>query len=42
MATLPGVPLYAAYGFRPLEEVEITMPDGITLAWVSMDKPVEA
>jgi GNAT superfamily N-acetyltransferase len=42
MATLPGVPLYAAYGFRPLEEVEITMPDGITLACVSMDKPVEA
>lgn len=42
MATLPGVPLYAAYGFRPLEEVEITMPDGITLAGVSMDKPVEA
>ena len=42
MATLPGVPLYEAYGFRPLEEVEITMPDGITLACVSMDKPVEA
>jgi len=42
MATLPGVPLYAAYGFRPLEEVEITMPDGITLPCVSMDKPVEA
>ena len=42
MATLPGVPLYAAYGFRPHEEVEITMPDGIALACVSMDKPVEA
>jgi GNAT superfamily N-acetyltransferase len=42
MATLPGVPLYAAYGFRPLEEVEITMPDGVTLACVSMDKPIEA
>ena len=42
MATLPGVPLYAAYGFHPLEEVEITMPDGITLPCVSMDKPVEA
>jgi GNAT superfamily N-acetyltransferase len=42
MATLPGVPLYTAYGFRPLEEVEITMPDGITLVCVSMDKPVEA
>ncbi|MBA3384551.1 MAG: GNAT family N-acetyltransferase [Actinobacteria bacterium] len=41
MATLPGVPLYRAYGFRPLEEVEITMPDGVTLACVSMDMPLE-
>lgn len=42
MATLPGVPLYAAYGFRPLEEAEIAMPDGVTLACVSMDKRIEA
>lgn len=41
MTTLPGEPLYRAYGFRPLEEVEITMPDGVTLACVSMDQPLE-
>ena len=41
MATLPGVPLYLAYGFRSLAEVEITMPDGVTLACVSMEKPIE-
>lgn len=41
MATLPGEPLYRAYGFRPLEEVEITMPDGVILACVSMDMPLQ-
>ena len=42
MSTLPGVPLYRAYGFQPLEEVEITMPDGAMLACVSMEKPIDA
>jgi GNAT superfamily N-acetyltransferase len=37
MATLPGVPLYAAYGFEALEELEITMPDGTTLPCVTME-----
>jgi GNAT superfamily N-acetyltransferase len=41
MSTLPGVPLYLAYGFRSLEEVEITLPDGVELPCVSMDKPIE-
>jgi GNAT superfamily N-acetyltransferase len=36
MATLPGLPLYVAYGFEALDEVEITMPDGITLPCVAM------
>ena len=40
MATLPGVPLYLAYGFVPLEEVEVATPDGVTLASVSMEKPL--
>jgi hypothetical protein len=26
---------------RPHEDMEITMPDGVTLACVSMDKPIE-
>lgn len=41
MSTLPGLPLYRAYGFRSLEEVEITLPDGVKLPCVSMDKPIE-
>ncbi len=41
MSTLPGLPLYRAYGFRSLEEVEITLPDGVKLPCVSMEKPIE-
>ena len=40
VATMPGVPLYLAYGFRPVEETEVAMPDGITIACVSMEKPI--
>ena len=40
MATLPGVPLYRAYGFAQLEEIEITMPDGVRLPCATMEKPV--
>jgi GNAT superfamily N-acetyltransferase len=42
MATLPGVPLYRAYGFAQLEELEITMPDGVTLQCATMEKRVTA
>ena len=42
MATLPGEPLYARYGFRQVDRVEIVMPDGCKLACVSMIKPVES
>lgn len=41
LATLPGVPLYLAYGFQPLEEVEITLEDGVMLECVSMEKPID-
>jgi GNAT superfamily N-acetyltransferase len=37
MSTLPGLPLYEAYGFQTVEEVEITMPDGVTLPCVAME-----
>ncbi len=40
MATLPGVPLYRAYGFEPVEEVLVTLPDGVTLESMTMEKPV--
>jgi len=36
MATLPGVPLYAARGFTPVEDVHDTLPDGTILPFVRM------
>ena len=42
VSTLPGLPLYLAYGFRPLEEVEVVMPDGVAIPCVSMEKPIVA
>jgi GNAT superfamily N-acetyltransferase len=39
MATLAGQPLYAAYGFRPVEEVEDTST-GIAIPIVRMRKPI--
>ena len=42
MATLPGVLLYERYGFRRLRDVTITMPDGVPLPCVEMDRPVGA
>jgi hypothetical protein len=41
MATLPGEPLSARYGFREIERVDITMPDGCTIGGVSMTKPID-
>jgi GNAT superfamily N-acetyltransferase len=40
MATLPGVPLYLALGFEPLEEVDIPLEDGTIVAGVRMERPV--
>jgi GNAT superfamily N-acetyltransferase len=36
MATLPGVPLYAACGFEPVEEVIDRLPNGVELPFVRM------
>jgi hypothetical protein len=41
MSTLPGVPLYRAYGFEPLEEVEVTLADGVMIAGVTMEKSID-
>jgi GNAT superfamily N-acetyltransferase len=41
MATLPGVPLYRAYGFEPVEEGLVTLPDGVTLESMTMEKHIE-
>ena len=37
-ATLPGVPLYAALGYRPVKEVAEPMPEGEVLPLVIMGK----
>lgn len=42
LSTMSGLPLYLAYGFQPLEEVEVTMPDGVTIPGVSMEKQIDA
>jgi GNAT superfamily N-acetyltransferase len=39
MATLPGVPLYRAYGFVELDRVVLTMPDGVAIEGVVMARP---
>jgi GNAT superfamily N-acetyltransferase len=41
MATLPGVPLYRAFGFQEIERVPITMPDGVVIEGVVMDRPID-
>ena len=41
VATMPGLPLYLAYGFEPLEDMEVAMPDGVTIPCVSMEKPID-
>lgn len=40
-ATLPGEPLYRSFGFREVERFTLTMPDGISIDCVAMDRPVE-
>jgi len=40
MSTLPGRPLYAAFGFGVLEDVEIPMPDGTLIAGTRMEKEI--
>ena len=40
MATLPGYELYARYGFQETERQSITLPDGVRVQCVAMDKPV--
>lgn len=41
MATLPGVPLYRAFGFRDVEPAVLTMPDGVTIDAVVMERPID-
>ena len=40
-ATLPGEPLYRAFGFRETERFPLTMPDGVSVTCVMMERPIE-
>jgi GNAT superfamily N-acetyltransferase len=40
MATLPGVPLYRAFGFTDVEPAIVTMPDGVSIDTLSMTRPI--
>jgi GNAT superfamily N-acetyltransferase len=41
-ATLPGVPLYAARGFREVERLDVPMPDGRRLPIIRMEREIDA
>ncbi len=41
-ATLPGVPLYRAFGFREIEKFMVTMPDGVSVDAIAMERPLTA
>ena len=39
-ATLPGEQLYRALGFREVERFTVTMPDGVEVECVGMERPL--
>ncbi len=39
-ATLAGEPLYRAFGFEETERFVVTMPDGVSMACVAMERPI--
>ena len=41
MATLPGVPLYRAYGFTEIDRRDLVMPDGVSTAGVLMTRAIQ-
>jgi GNAT superfamily N-acetyltransferase len=41
-ATLPGEQLYRAFGFCEIERLMLTMPDGVVVAAVAMERPISA
>lgn len=40
-ATLPGEPLYRAFGFREVERFTVTMPDGVSVEAVAMERAID-
>jgi GNAT superfamily N-acetyltransferase len=42
MATLPGVPLYRSFGFRDIAPAVLTMPDGVSIDAIAMDRRISS
>ena len=42
MATLPGVPLYVAYGFTAQEDVMELAPNGVSIPFVRMHRTLHS
>lgn len=42
MATLPGVPLYRSFGFADVEPATVTMPDGVTIDCLAMERAIRS
>jgi GNAT superfamily N-acetyltransferase len=40
-ATLPGEPFYQSFGFCEVERFTLTMPDGVSVEGVAMDRAIE-
>jgi GNAT superfamily N-acetyltransferase len=40
-ATLPGEPFYRSFGFREVRRFTLTMPDGVSVECVAMDRAIE-
>ncbi|HEU0300300.1 MAG TPA: GNAT family N-acetyltransferase, partial [Longimicrobium sp.] len=40
-ATLPGEPLYRAFGFHPVEQIDSTLPDGVEVRFIRMARPID-
>jgi GNAT superfamily N-acetyltransferase len=41
LATLPGVLLYRSFGFREVGTAVVTMPDGVSVDAVAMERPID-
>ena len=39
-STRPGAPLYRSFGFQDRETLAVTMPDGVTIDVVTMDRAI--
>ena len=40
-STLPGEPLYRAFGFHPVEQINSTLPDGVDVRFIRMARGID-